>query len=129
MTEEQIAQQLKQNIPTRPEETIVIPAPSPAVDEQSSYVENAVSELGMLKLGNLLGLEYPTDEATEKLKYIYTQLSEISGGTSYDAILSTLNDYLTRLGLNYTPDRFTKLFLYFKLNQERMAIDREMAQI
>ena len=129
MNEDIIVQQVKQNIPARPEETVTIPAPSPAVDEQSSFVENAVSELGMLKLGNQLGLEYQTEDTTEKLKYIYTQLSEVSGGTSYDDILNTLNDYLTRLGLTYREDRFTKLFLYFKLNQERTAIDREMAQL
>lgn len=129
MTENEIAQQVKQNIPARPEEAVTIPAPNPAVDEQSSFVKNAVSELGMLKLGNQLGLEYQTEDTTEKLKYIYTQLSEVSGGTSYDDILTTLNDYLTRLGLTYREDRFTKLFLYFKLNQERTAIDREMAQL
>lgn len=128
MDEQQIAASLRENIP-RPEEPIAPPAPQPAVDEQSSMVSDAVNELALLKLSNELGVVRPDTTANERLKFIHEQLVAVSPDTSYEGILSTLKDYLTRLGLNFHEDRMMRLYLWLKLNQESIAIQREMANV
>jgi len=124
--EKDIAARLQGNIPKPAEPTAPEP-PKPATDEQSSMVQNAVSELTLLKLGTELGVVYHDTRATEQLKFIHEQMVGVSADTSYESILETVKDYLTRLGLRFNEERLGKLYMWLKLNQERMAIEREMA--
>jgi len=126
--EDKIVAQLRENIP-KPQEPVAPEAPKPAVDEQSSMVQDAVSELTLLKLGTELGVVYPDTRTTEQLKFIHEQMVSVSSDTSYESILETVRDYLTRLGLRFNEERLGKLYLWLKLNQERMAIEREMANV
>lgn len=126
MDEKEIVASLRQNIPesyTPPEPK----APGVMVDEQSSAIPTSINELGLLKLGNNLGVVSPDEATNGRLRYIYEQVAAVSADSSYEAILDKVNDYLIRLGLKFREDRFMRLYLWLKLNQERIAIDKEMA--
>lgn len=127
MDEKQIVDNLRQTIPKQTDPTPPAP-PAVVTDEQSSLVPDAINELTLLKIGDELGLIHPTDESTERLKFIYEQLATVAPDTSFEAVQATIRDYLLRLGLTFREDRFMRLYLWLKLNQERVAIDRELAQ-
>lgn len=130
MTEEQIAQKLKQNLPSEP--APVVPAVAATLtDEQSSITENAVNELGLLKLAHSLGLDFlPSNtESLDRLKFIYEQAAVLSPDNSHDSIMDAVNSLLLRLGFKYDQDKFMKLYLWLKLNQEKTAIEQEMVNL
>lgn len=129
MEEQKIAQSLLQTVPQRNDEPIAVPPPPPAKDEDSSYVQDAVSELGLLKISNVLGIDRPTGDAQEKLRYIYEEIASRTSDKSQESVLSTLNDYLIRLGFAFREDRFLKLYLWLKLNNEKQALESEMASL
>lgn len=128
-TEAKIAQNLLQNVPQKIDEPVAAPPPTPSVDEQSSVAEQAISELRVMRLSQALGIDYPTDEANKMARYVYEQLAQVTAGTDEESVMQTLQDYLTRLGLTFAPDRLFKLHMWLKLNQERMMIEREMSKI
>lgn len=127
MNEEQIAAQLRTNIPQ--DEPVIAPPPTPSTDEQSSEAEAAISELRLFRISQELGIPYPTGETNQMTKFIYEQIANVSPKDDEETIMATIRDYLTRLGLNFAPDRLHKLHLWLKLNQERTLIEQEMSKI
>ena len=124
-SEQEIIDELRLRAPTPALLAPPVIAPT-LTDEQSSIIPSEVSELGLLKLGGMLGLERPDDASATRLRFLYEQFAEISPDSSFDAVLGTVKDYLTRLGLLFREDRFMRLYLWVKLNQERQAIDTEI---
>lgn len=123
MDEQQIVEQLRQNIPQAPEPSAPA-AETPTVDEQSSFVLDNGTELGLLKLGSELGLTHADDAATERLKFIYKQMAALAGSDKLDSVLALVSDTLTRLGLRFKEDRFMQLYLWLKVNQDMLDAQR-----
>jgi hypothetical protein len=126
MSEDQIAAQLKQNIPAPPDPTLPSPIPI-STDEQSSNISDQLEDFMLFKVANLLEARYlPQDlEQNNKLKFIYSQASELSGSNELEVITATIKDLLVREGISHAEDRLRKLYLWMKLNQEWLKVMRE----
>jgi hypothetical protein len=129
MNEEDIVTQLRQSMPLPNEPSAAVPPPPVFSDEQSSLVQSAINELAILKLGNSLGVVNPDEKTGQYLRFIYETALSTSTDTSYEAVLANVDEYLLRLGLKFREDRFMKLYLWMKLNQERLAIEQEMTNV
>jgi hypothetical protein len=123
MDEQQIVEQLRQNIP-QPPSTPSPNEPDVTTDEQSSFIFDSNAELGLLKLGSELGLAHADEAANDRLKFIYEQMVALAGSNSFDSVLALVNDTLVRLGLKFKEDRFMRLYLWLKVNQNSFNAQR-----
>lgn len=126
MREENIVTRLKAQVPAPAPTPPPLDPPPPQGVEQSAVVPDAANELMLLKLSNELGIEHPDPKTTQRLQFIYETAAASAEDQSYEAILASVNDYLLRLGFKFREDRFMRLYLWMKLNRERVAIEQEM---
>lgn len=128
MDEQTIVERLGKNVPPPPVPS-ALEAPEVLVDEQSSLPLDPANELALLRLGNMLGVVNADAETSTRLRFVYEQLTAVASDTSNDALMASAEDYLLRLGIKFREDRFMRLYLWLKLNQERQAIEQEMAHV
>lgn len=133
MPEEQIAAELKKNIPA-PYETTLPPKAPISTDEASSTVTEAgLDDVLYYKLSrNLLGDYQPQDkESREQIGFIWTTISQSMGTDDYGLVTSRISELQRMLGVNYThpADNLFHLWKWLKLDRQRVSIEAEMGTL
>lgn len=132
MNEEQLAQQLKQNIP---EPEPYTPPPPVPVDTSNGQALEATTidldEITQYKLHDLFGEQYkPSDEVTrQRLSYIYTEVAAMVPEADYGFIAAKIRDLQRMVGIAHADNKIYRLYQWLKLNNVRRNIDAEMGAI
>lgn len=132
MSEDEIQQQLKQNIPQSEE---FVPAPAPPVDSSNGQARTADSfeldEITQYKLHDLFGEQYrPNDEVTrQQLDYIYQEVSAMLPETDYGFIAAKIIDLQRMIGITNSDNRIYRLYQWLRLNNVRRNVDAEMGAL
>lgn len=126
--EEQIAQNLKQNIPAPAAPTIAAPVVG---DPAEANVEFSLDELTQYKLAQHFDEQYqPTDTiANQQLTDIFKIISDRIGTTDYVYVVQHLNELKRMLGFNHTENARFKLYSWLKLDNKRSHIEMEMSNV
>lgn len=126
-TEAQIAENLKQNIPTQTT-TVADPVVSDPVE---TSVELSLDEITQYKLSQHLGEDFRPDdkEVNQQLSYIYQNISEAIGTQEYPLVVAKMNELMRILGLANAQNPRFKLYQWLKLDQKRSKIEMEMSNV
>lgn len=129
MNEEQIAAMVAQNKPQVQEQPVIAPAPKPAIDNQSSMLHDEPSELSLFRLGQSLGIDSPSFESSDKIKFIYDKLASTLENKSEENVLNALFELTNMIGITHEPNKFLRVYQWLRLNEERLAVERAMEQV
>jgi hypothetical protein len=131
MDEALISEQLKANIPR--ESTVVAPVASAPTQDISEGIStpNAVDEITMYKLLDLMGVDMKEADTQSKsqAEYIYMKIAEIIGSTDYMVIANKIREYERILGIQYAQDKLFRLYKWIKLDGMRKSIEQEMMYV
>lgn len=136
MTEEEIAEQLKQNI-EHSGDTPQDPAQSKPVEIDTSNGQATIAptyeldEITQYKLHDYFGEQYkPHDEtARQQLQYIYEEVAKMVEDKEYGFVLAKIRDLEQVLGVSTAENRRYRLYQWLRLNNMRRNIDAEMGAI
>lgn len=128
MDEALIAASLQRSIPQPTTEPAPIAAPQLSSDEDSAVTAPEFDEMTMFKINQYFGNVYePLDKETnDRLRFIWQAAQNLAKSTDWWAVTAKIADLQTMLGLNHDPDKIRKLWLWTRLNQERVGIERQM---
>lgn len=131
MQESDIADKLKQQVPSAEEFTPAPPddVPTQATTDLPDTIE--LSEITQFRLAQYFDEKLrDSDEVTkQQLKYIYEKISKISNSTDYGHIVEQIR-YLERvIGISYHQNRLYKLYEWLKLDSMRSNIESQMGAI
>lgn len=130
MTEEEIAQNLKQNLPQEAEFTP--PAPDPVnTDQVHGNVPFRLDDIAQYKLHDFFGAKYrPTDEiSVQQVNYIYENVAKMVDTPEYGFVVSKIRELERLIGTSNSEQRIFKLYQWIKLDNLRRNIEAEMGAI
>lgn len=132
MQEEEIAQNLKANIPQAEEFT---PAAKPPTDtsygQATTDVHHELDEITQYRLQDYFDVRYrQTDEASrQQIQYIYDSVSKMVDEQDYSLVLAKIRDLERIIGTTNSERRVYKLYQWLKLDSMRRNIDAQMGAI
>ena len=132
MTEQEIADRLKQTIQPAPEPSVPAPVkPDEPINLATTAVEIDLDELTQYKLHDYFGEQYrPNDDAArQQLQYIFSEVSKMIPEQEYGFVVAKIRDLERIIGTSHAEDRRYKLYQWIKLNNMRRNIDAEMGAI
>jgi len=126
--EEQIAENLRQNIPQPTETTVADPVVSDPVETDAEF---RLDDITSYKLSQHFGEQWtPTDvTANRQLNYIYEHIANRIGTSEYPFVVAKVNELSRMLGFSHTDNARYRLYQWLKLDQNRSRIELEMNNV
>ncbi len=127
MEEQQIANQLKQNLPQPTEAQPIAPKPQLGVGQAEQAMPLELDEMTVYKLHEFFGERYDsTDEKSkEQVTYVYEKIGEIIGEQDYGLIIEKARDLELLIGVAHDENRMYKLYKWLKLDSMRRSVEAQ----
>lgn len=124
--ETQIAQTLKQNVPSS-DTAHVMAAPVVGDVPTGQPTDYGLDDITVYKLGQHFGENYKESdiEAKQQLGYIYEDIAQRLNTREYPVVVGKINELRRMLGFNHSENARYKLYQWLKLDQKRTQIEME----
>lgn len=132
MNENEIANNLKQNVPVAPEPAPATPhepGPFGVADAASPTFE--LDEITQYKLHDYFNQPFKAhDEASkQRVQFLFEKVADMVGTTDYGFVVAKMRDLESMLGITQSEQRLYKLYQWVKLDSLRRGVEREMDTI
>lgn len=132
MDEQQIADNLKQNLP-QPYKTDIAPSDtSEAITGQADASPPLeLDELTMYKVHDFFGQQYKdtNESAKQQAKFVYEEVAKQIGTTDYPAVISKIIDLEGLIGTRNSDNRMYRLYEWLRLDTIRRSTENQMQSI
>lgn len=129
MNEQQVAEQLKANIPAPVEHTVAVDAPPTMTGFGDASIE--LDEMTQYKLHDLFDVHYDpkNDEVKRQLQYIFEKAGADLEDKDYVNVAAKIRDLLRISGLAHSDRKIYKLYQWVRLANVMKRTQQEMENL